>query len=70
MITDDVIVYAAPGGKDYVAIIGERWFRWPAVSQGWLSRQGCPAGLVEQCEELSPKLGDLALRLSGVTDAC
>lgn len=67
MIAEDVIVYAHPNGTDYVALIGEQWRRWPAMQNGWLVRQGCPATLADQCEELPPKLGDLALRLSGVS---
>lgn len=63
------VVWAHPNGADYVANFSEQgWKKWPAVQEGWKSRQGCPAGLVEQCEELSPKLGELALRLSGVAD--
>lgn len=68
MITEDVIVYLHPNRKDYVALIGEQWRRWPAVEDGWLSKQGCPAALADQCEELDPRLGSLALRLSGVTN--
>jgi hypothetical protein len=68
VIHEDVIVYAAPGGINYVANFENLgWQRWPAVAHGWLSRQGCPAALVDSCHELEPKLGDLALRLSGVT---
>lgn len=66
MIHEDVIVYAHPDGKTYVAIIGDEWKRWPVVSDGWKSRQGCPASLVDQCEELEPKNARLALQLSGV----
>lgn len=66
MITQDIIVYLHPNGSDYVAQIGEQWRKWPAVEDGWLSKQGCPATLVDSCHELEPKLGDLALRLSGV----
>lgn len=68
MIHEDVIVWLHPNGSDYVALIGEQWRRWPAAARGWKERQGCPASLVDQCEELEPRLGDLALRLSGVTD--
>jgi hypothetical protein len=64
---EDIVVYCAPDGVHYVALIGEQWRRWPAVADGWLSKQGCPATLVDQCYELEPKLGDLALRLRGVT---
>jgi hypothetical protein len=67
VIHEDIIVYLHPDGFHYVALIGEQWQRWPAVAHGWLSKQGCPATLVDQCYELEPKLGDLALQLSGVT---
>lgn len=68
MITEDVIVYAHPNGTDYVANFEEHgWRQWPAVEDGWLSRRGCPATTADKCEELPPKLADLALRLSGVT---
>lgn len=67
MINEDVVVYAHSNGIDYVALIGERWVKWPAMQDGWLSRQGCPATLADQCDEVPPKLADLALRLSGVT---
>lgn len=69
MITEDVVVWLHPNGKDYVANFEEHgWQKWPAVAAGWQSRQGCPATLVDECEELPPRLADLALRLSGVTD--
>lgn len=64
-VNDDVIVYAHPDGRSYVGLIGERWYKWPAEQHGWVLRQGCPASLAEQCEELPPRLGDMALRLSG-----
>jgi hypothetical protein len=68
VIHEDVITFLHPNGHDYVANFEELdWQRWPAVAHGWLSRQGCPATLVDQCYELEPRLGDLALRLSGVT---
>jgi hypothetical protein len=66
-LREDIIVYAHPDGHDYVALIGERWQRWPAVADGWLARTGCSAALADDCEELEPKLAALALRLSGVT---
>ena len=67
MITEDIVVFAHPNGIDYVANFTEQgWLRWPAVAKGWLSRQGCPPSLAEQCEELSPRLGRIALLLSGV----
>lgn len=66
----DIVVYTHPDGQRYVAMDEDgNWLAWPAVQKGWLSRQGCPATLVDQCEELPPKLADLALRLSGVPDA-
>ena len=64
-----MIVYLHPNGADYVANFSEQgWKRWPAMQDGWKVRQGCSATLVGQCVELEPKLADLALRLSGVTD--
>lgn len=67
MIHEDIIVYAHPNGSDYVANFTELgWQQWPAVEDGWLSKKGCSATAVDKCEELSTKLGDLALRLSGV----
>lgn len=68
MIYEDVIVYAHPDGKTYVGNFGEGgWLIWPAVKDGWKSRQGCPASVADSCEELDPKLAQLSLRLSGVT---
>jgi hypothetical protein len=67
VIHEDVIVYLHPNRKDYVALIGDEWKRWPAVEAGWLSRQGCPPSTVDDCYELEPRLGALALKLSGVT---
>jgi hypothetical protein len=64
---EDVIVYAHPNGADYVALIGDQWYRWPADHDGWRARVGCPASTADLCWELPPKLADLALRLSGVT---
>jgi hypothetical protein len=66
MITEDVLVYAHPDGITYVAIIGEDWWRWPAVEGGWLLRRPCASTLADECWELAPRLGRLALRLSGV----
>lgn len=36
MTTDaaDIIVYAVPGGREYLALVGERWYRWPATARG------------------------------------
>jgi hypothetical protein len=68
VITGDVIVYADPDGVHYVANFSELgWQRWPAQQDGWLSKRGCAATTADQCEELPPRLADLALRLSGVT---
>jgi hypothetical protein len=68
VIHEDIVVFAHPDGTHYIANFEELdWQRWPAVAHGWLSRQGCPSTLVDSCHELEPKLGDLALRLSGVT---
>lgn len=67
-MTEDVIVWAHPDGKTYVANFTEGgWKRWPAVEGGWRMRQGCPPSLADSCEELSPRLGRIALQLSGVT---
>ena len=60
-------MFADPDGVHYVALIGERWYRWPAVLDGWGKRKDTPANTHEYCYELEPKLGDLALRLSGVS---
>lgn len=65
-MNDDVIVFADPDGVHYVAQIGERWYRWPAVFDGWGKRAGMSTKIHESCYELEPKLGELALRLSGV----
>lgn len=67
----DVVVFADPDGKHYVACFGEdrRWYRWPAERHGWRSRTSCSESLAEQCEELPPTLARLALVLSGV-DGC
>lgn len=67
VIHEDVIVYTHPDGFHYVALIGERWHKWPATEAGWLSRQGCSPSTVNDCQELDAKHGDLALRLSGVS---
>lgn len=66
-MTDQPTVYLHPNGTDYVALIGEQWRKWPACEDGWLSKQDCPATLVDQCEELDTFHGNLALRLSGVS---
>lgn len=66
----EVIVYADPDGRHYVARFGDdeaEWLRWPAEAHGWRQRQGCSSTLADDCEELDTKHGDLALRLSGVT---
>jgi hypothetical protein len=66
MLTEDVVVYADPDGRHYVALVGEQWLRWPAEANGWRERQGCPASYAEQCRELEYPHDMLALRLSGV----
>jgi len=66
-LTEDVVVYLHPNGRDYVALLGEDdWQQWPAERNGWAQRHGCSATLADACEELEPKLAALALRLSGV----
>lgn len=66
MVAPDALVYADPDGRHYVALLGSDWFRWPAEAHGWRSRTRCSATLADDCEELAPRLGLLALRLSGV----
>lgn len=66
MLTEDIVVYADPDGKSYVACVGERWVRWPAEAGGWLSRQPCAPSYAERCTELEYPFSMLALRLSGV----
>jgi hypothetical protein len=63
----DDLVYAAPDRRSYVANFEPQgWVIWPAEQDGWRERRGCPATLVDACEELEPRLAQLALRLSGV----
>jgi hypothetical protein len=72
MMTADIVVYDHPDGETYVASLddGETWWRWPAERNGWQQRVRCPEAMAEVCEELPPRLGRLALMLSGVsTDA-
>jgi hypothetical protein len=65
----DIVVYAHPDGRDYVAWFDEPldWQQWPAEQDGWRRRHACPATTADGCSELEPRLGALALRLSGVT---
>jgi hypothetical protein len=73
----DVLVYAHPDGDTYVARIDGAWLRWPAEHHGWARRERCPESLADPtlrsggtaCWELEPRLGALALRLSGVEEA-
>lgn len=76
--TEDVVVYADPDGKHYVANFTHStrfarsgqaplgWLRWPAVRRGWAHRKPCSAELAERCDELPRTLAELALLLSGV----
>jgi hypothetical protein len=63
---DDIVVYADPDGRQYVALVGETWWRWPAEAHGWRSRQRCSPEHAETCSELEYPFSMLALRLSGV----
>jgi hypothetical protein len=66
MQRQDIVVYADPDGRQYVAMDDDGdWWIWPAVADGWRSRRGCPVDYAAGCEELPAKLADLALRLSG-----
>jgi hypothetical protein len=69
--TSDLLVYADPDGRHYVATLddGESWFRWPAEAHGWRQRRACPASTADACVELPPTLAQLALRLSGVASS-
>jgi hypothetical protein len=62
----DVLVYADPDGRHYVALIGAEWFRWPAEEGGWQQRTRSSDAAAERCAELPPFNAWLALRLSGV----
>jgi hypothetical protein len=71
----DVMVYEAPGGKDYVMHVDEAmngwqpgWWRWPAEQHGWTQRKRMPepgTDTLLSWHELPPKNAVLALRLSG-----
>jgi hypothetical protein len=63
----DIVVYAHPDGKTYVALFEDGWRQWPAERDGWQRRHACRATTADACEELEPRLDALALRLSGVT---
>lgn len=68
----DALVYATPDGEQYVARFddeedtAESWTMWPAERNGWASRRRCPQARLDDCDELPPRLAELALRLSGV----
>jgi hypothetical protein len=69
----DDLVYAAPDGASYVAhfddaVEDDPWYCWPAVAHGWRQRVRCSEATADDAEELPPRLGELALRLSGVPD--
>lgn len=69
MIAEDVIVFEYDNGRDYVALIGEHWHRWPAVQGGWLLKSRFPEPTNDALltlQELPPFNARLALRLSGV----
>jgi hypothetical protein len=66
MESGDLIVYGAPGGKDYIARFDEGgWLRWPAVQDGWAKRKTGHENDVDTSRELDTFHGSLALRLSG-----
>lgn len=63
-------VFASRDGRDYAMNRDGLWFRWPAVKDGWRSRRECPATDAAEFDEMPPRLGKLALLLSGApTDA-
>jgi hypothetical protein len=64
----DSVVYAHPDGDTYVARIDGAWLRWPAERHGWARRVACPEATADDCWELEPRLGALALLLSGVEE--
>lgn len=67
----DDLVYALPGGADYLAPFDDGelvWLRWPAHEHGWAERKTGKEADAEQAEELPPRLARLALRLSGVPE--
>jgi hypothetical protein len=65
-IHQDIVVYAHPDGTTYVANFEDGWRQWPAEQDGWRRRRACSATTADACEELEPRLGALALALSGV----
>jgi hypothetical protein len=67
-VAGGIVVYADPDGDTYVARIDGAWLRWPAEHQGWARRERCSESLADACWELEPRLGALALLLSGVTE--
>jgi hypothetical protein len=68
VVDADVIVYAHPDGRDYVAMIDDVWYRWPAQHNGWQLRQRAAERDAADCDELPPRLARLALLMSGVAD--
>jgi hypothetical protein len=72
----DVIIYEAPGGRDYIMRVAEAmngwpegWWRWPAEAAGWAQRKRMPepgTDVLLSWHELPSKNSQLALRLSGV----
>lgn len=65
---DDYVIYSHPAFKgQYVAAFGSAWWRWPAKAHGWTERHQLPHEPNQDImEELPPRLGRLALLLSGV----
>lgn len=64
----DVVVYGVPHKHEYIARFDELgWVTWPATEDGWSERRSGKEADVDPRYELEPKLGALALRLSGVT---
>lgn len=68
MESGDVIVYGVAHKYQYIARFDDLgWVSWPATEDGWAKRRTGKEGDVDTSRELPPKLGGLALRLSGVT---
>lgn len=67
MMHENVIVYGVPHKHEYIARFDERgWVTWPAKTGGWKERKPGKESDVDPRHELEPRLGHLALRLSGV----